>query len=29
MIVSALQRGPADFVLPLHEMAALLQRLEN
>jgi two-component system chemotaxis response regulator CheB len=29
MIVSALQRGPADFVLSLEEIAALLRRLEN
>jgi two-component system chemotaxis response regulator CheB len=29
MIVSALQRGPADFVLSVHEIAALLQRLEK
>ncbi len=29
MIVSALQRGPVDFVLPLPEIAALLQRLEK
>ena len=27
MVVSALQRGPADFVLPLSEIAALLGRL--
>ena len=27
MVVSALKRGPADFVLPLNEIAALLRRL--
>ena len=27
MVVSALRRGPADFVLPLNEIAALLRRL--
>ena len=29
MIVSALQRGPADFILSLEDIAALLRRLEN
>jgi two-component system chemotaxis response regulator CheB len=29
MVVSALQRGRVDFVLPLDEIAALLQRLEK
>jgi hypothetical protein len=29
MALSALKRTPADFVLPLNEMAALLQALAN
>jgi len=29
MVVSALRRGRVDFVLPLEEIAALLQRLEK
>jgi two-component system chemotaxis response regulator CheB len=29
MVVSALQRGPVDFILPLEEIAVLLQRLEK